>query len=466
MLIYSILTLVCLQNVYFWDVIQQASKEGHWYYETNFSSLLLPAFSSNSEFMATGYHPPLMGIMTALIWKIFGYHLWTSHVFFLFWGITLIYQVWKLVSLFFSEKYARWVTLLILTEATLLAQLAVVSPDFILLTAFVMSIRGVLEKKPVLTLIGFFFLCCISMRGVFCGIIILFSHLLFYFKQSEKSASFIKTFWVYCPTLLVLTAYFTYYLSVRGWFFSDSAYSAHYEIPTGGVMLILKRIFSFILRSVENGRFIIYLLAIILAAKMIKRKTKLDSSALFLLTISVSLISMYIVFIFITQMPFSSRYFMPQYLLLTLLVLLFLSKQLSEKKTKIAFAVILCFQLTGHFWIYPEKIAIGWDCTLAHLPYYELRKECFDFIDQNEIDYNDMSAGFCFYSQRRFVELSDNKKRIGGGDISKQYFVYSNISNLQDELVDELKNVNQWKPIQQYKKWPVFITIYERIQTH
>jgi hypothetical protein len=23
----------------------------------------------------------------------------------------------------------------------------------------------------------------------------------------------------------------------------------------------------------------------------------------------------------------------------------------------------------------------SWDCTLAHFPYYELRKQCFDYID-------------------------------------------------------------------------------------
>ena len=462
-LIYGILTLICFQNVYFWDVIQLASREGHWYYETNFSSLLQPAFSSGSEFMGTA-HPPLMGIMTALLWKFFGYHLWVSHVFFLLWGIVLIYQVWKLVSSFFPEKQAGGVTLLILTEATLLAQFAIVSPDFILLTAFVMAIRGVLEKKPLLTLIGFFFLCCISIRGIFAGAIILFSHLIFYFRQQEKDKSFIKTFIAYVPTLLILAAFFIYYFSERGWFFTNSAYSEHYTLPTGGIMFIFKRIFSFVIRSVENGRFLIYLLTIVVVVKMIKRKTKPDSSILFLLMVSFLLISIYIIFIFITQMPFSSRYFMPQYLILTFIVLLYLSKNQKMKKMKLTFILILFLQLTGHFWIYPEKTSIGWDCTLAHLPYYELRKECFNYIDQNEIDYNDLSAGFCLYNKRRFVELSDNEKNLSGDGINSRYFIYSNISNLPDESVDELKDTNQWKPTQQYKKWPVFITLYERIQ--
>lgn len=463
-LIYGVLTAICFQNAYFWDVIQQVSKEAHWYYQTNFSSLLLPSFSSGSEIIATGYHPPLMGLMTALLWKVFGYHLWVSHLFIAFWAAILICQVWKLVTFLFPEKHIGWAALIILTEATVLAQFAIASPDFILLTAFVMSIRGVLEKKPLLTLIGFFFLCCINMRGVFAGIIILFSHLLFYFKQKKESKSFIKIFRAYIPTILLLIAYFTYYLSAKGWFFADSAYTEHYQLPEGGVTDILKRIFSFILRSVENGRFFVYLLAVTVTVRIFKSKMKPDPSVLFLLLVAFLLTGMYIVFIFITQMPFSSRYFMPQYLILTLLTLLYLSKWLEEKKMRLIFILILFFQFTGHFWLYPEKISKSWDGTLAHLPYYELRKECFDDIDRNELNYDEISAGFCLSPNRRFVELIDEDKRLGGDKTNMKYYIYSNISNLPDETIDEMKDTNRWKPVRQYKKGPVFITLYERLQ--
>ena len=70
---YSLLTFICMNNGYFWDNIQQISKEAHWFYFTDFSSLLMPAQNSGAEIIATGYHPPLMGIMTAVLWKIFGY---------------------------------------------------------------------------------------------------------------------------------------------------------------------------------------------------------------------------------------------------------------------------------------------------------------------------------------------------------------------------------------------------------
>ena len=124
--------------------------------------------------------------------------------------------------------------------------------------------------------------------------------------------------------------------------------------------------------------------------------------------------------------------------------------------------LVLCFELTGHFWIYPEKIAKSWDCTLAHLPYYELRTECFNYIDLQKLDYKDISAGFCLYGNRRFIEMKNEDKTIGA-DTNRKYFIYSNISNVEDSLAEELKNKAHWIPIKRFEKGFVFITIYERV---
>ena len=81
LLVYIALTIVCWNNCYFWDSIQQVSKEAHWFYQTNFRHLLMPAQNSGAEIVATGYHPPLMGIITAALWKVVGYGVWVSHAF-------------------------------------------------------------------------------------------------------------------------------------------------------------------------------------------------------------------------------------------------------------------------------------------------------------------------------------------------------------------------------------------------
>ena len=135
---------------------------------------------------------------------------------------------------------------------------------------------------------------------------------------------------------------------------------------------------------------------------------------------------------------------------------------IDERKFRLVVALILCFELTGHFWIYPEKTAKSWDCTLAHLPYYELRNECFEYIDAEKLDYKDISAGYCLYGNREFVELKNNGKVIGNDAFCK-YFIYSNISNVEDSFVDKLKDQKHWIPVKTFEKGQVFIIIYKRV---
>jgi hypothetical protein len=155
---------------------------------------------------------------------------------------------------------------------------------------------------------------------------------------------------------------------------------------------------------------------------------------------------------------------MPLLLLLTIFGLTGLAKFVDDKKMKYVFMLILCFEATGHLWIYPEKTTVIWDSTLAHLPYYQLREECFDYIDENNFNYNEISGGFCLYDDRRFVELK-NAGKIVGRNIDRKYFIYSNVSNVPDEWIDDFHNKNLWKPIKSFKKGFVSIIIYQNLKS-
>jgi len=463
-LIYALLTVVCLNHCYFWDNIQQISKEANWFYSTNFHKLLTPIEGSGSEIIATGYHPPLMGIMTAALWKLFGYKIWGSHVFIFFWALILIYNSWKVINSLFPGKFAGFVLLIALLEPTLLAQFSIASPDFILFTAFIVSLRAVLEKKPWLLLVGVFFLCCINMRGIFVGVFLFFVNNYYTYLQVGKRLtlrSFINTIIPYLPTVLLLIAYFIYYFYNRGWFFSESLETGHYSLPSG-MGRIIRHFAEFGLRSVENGRIFIWTLGIYIGFKTYNSKIQLSKNEKLLLLYFVLLSGLYILFIFITQMPFSARYFAPQFLLLTLVTLLGIIKFFDNRKITFIFILILLFEVTGNFWIYPDKIAKSWDCTLAHLPYYELRDKCFNYIDQQKLDYRQVSAGFCLYGNRRFVELNNEGKTIGTDENCK-YFIFSNISNVEDSFASELKNKSHWIQIKKFEKGLVYITIYRNV---
>jgi hypothetical protein len=458
-IVYAFLTIITFNNCYFWDNIQQISNEAHWFYLNDFRSLLTPAYSGTG-IVATGYHPPLMGIMTAVLWMIFGCKLWVSHVFILLWAIVLIFNVWKLIRILFPVNYVGWVVLILLMESSLLSQYAISSPDFILFTAFVVSLRAMLERKPWLLAISVFFLCCINMRGIFVGVILFIVHIFFTWLQSGKKIDIRRVLKItipYLPTFILLVAYFTYYFIVNGWFFSGASSTGHYSIPNS-LGRIIKHLAEFGLRSIENGRFIIWFTGLYIAFKTYKSKIILSQYEKVLLLFFLLLTGLYVLFIFVTQMPFSARYFMPQFFLLSILAILGIIKFLDKRKVRLVLIIMLLFELTGNLWIYPEKIAKSWDCTLAHLPYYELRKECFNYIDHEKVDYKDLSGGFCFYGNRDFVELT-GKENIVSSEILK-YYIYSNISNVNDSLSDALHNRIYWTPVKRFEKWPVYITIY------
>ena len=469
--VYLLVFVYSFQFCYFWDTTQQISKEAFWYYKTNFSVSLLIHPLPDLDITPTGYHPPLITIITAVLWKIFGYELWVSHAFAFFWAVLLIYNSWKILAFCILEKWAGCALLIILTESTIITQFAIASPDFILLTAFVISLRAIFQHKPLWLAVGLIFLCGVNMRGIFAGVILFVSHFYydFYVVNGKKYdlKKGLKLLLPYLPVLLLLISYFIYYFSRNEWFFADrnGAYYSHYQLPASAAAIV-KHLAALVVRLLENGRFVIWLSAACLIFVIVKKKIKLSGEEKMLGLFFVSITGLYLLFAVITSMPFSSRYFMIHFFVLSLLVFRLATNHLpavkrDDKKLNHAFVILLFFTITGHCWIYPEKIAQCWESTLLHTSYYELRKECFDYIDGNQWDYNDLSAGFCLYGNRGYVEMKQEGKTVKAPDLNVKYFIYSNISNLEDETADELKNADRWRPVKHFKKGCVFITIYK-----
>ncbi len=464
--IYTLLTMHCVNNGYFWDNIQLISKEAHRFFQFGFKTVIIPSSSEAYVISSTGYHPPLIGMITALLWKIFGYSLWVSHLFTFFCALILIFNLWKLIRLFFPEQFQGWVLLIVMLESSLLTQFSIASPDFILFTAFIVSLRGIVQNNRWLTVFGVSFLCFISMRGVFTGVILFlvssyFS--IFRYNMKSKFQAVIHNFIPFLPAFILLTIYYSNYLYSYGWFFSsNSPYSEHYSLPNN-LNRIALHLAEFVLRSVENGRIIIWLLGIYFLFIIVKLKHKPDLQVMFLFWLFLSLNALYLLFVFISQMPFSARYFLPQFFILTILTLWGIIKYAGEKRIKWIFILILLFELTGNFWIYPEIISKSWDNTLAHLPYYQLRKDCFNYIDQQKMNYDHISAGFCLYGNRKFVELENEDKTVGVNTNNK-YFIYSNISNLDDSVYYDLKNTSKWKPVKKFEKGFVNMILYKNLK--
>lgn len=462
--IYLILCVISLDKYYFWDNVQQTSKEAHWFYLNDFKYFFMPQYGiSNSEITGTGYHPPLMGIMTAFLWKIFGYKLWVSHVFMLFWAVLFFYNTRKLLLHFFEQKYAIWILAILVLEPAVVTQFFIASPDFILLTAFVIALRAILDQNKILISMALFFLAFINMRGVFATGILFFAHQYYVNLHSDKKfnvSNQLKHSLPFFPVFSLLIAYYACYLFANGWFFNTSDKTGHYAAPQN-FQRIIKHIVEFILRSVENGRFLVWVLSVFITARVLKSKPTLSNKIKTMIFVFVMLFSLYVLFIFISQMAFSARYFMPYYLILSILVAYFVVKFTNQRRTITVFIAILSMELAGHFWMYPEPIAKNWDTTLAHISYYDLRKQCFNYIDEKNIDYKRIGGGFCFSGNRGFTELQHFDKKINA-DLSRKYFIYSNISNLPDNELLEITQSGKWKNIREFSKGFIEIVVYEQ----
>lgn len=444
---------------FFWDSIAQISKEGF-----NYFKLLEPEFNE----LSISHSPspfPLMGLTTAFLWKIFGLHLWVTHLFVFLWSVLLIYNAHKVVQLFLPKKYAAIVTFIALTEPTILSQLAIGGIDIIIFSTFVISLRAILEHKRWLLAFGIFFLINIYSRGLFIGAIFLIVD--FYFNlfktQKKELKTFVKFILPYIPAFIFLSVSLYIYLeSENKVLLTSSSYSNHYLLPENMIMVI-KHAFEFGLRTFENGRFFIWLLAFIAGYKLLKTKHIFSTNQQILLSVLSLHFLLYFLFIFISQIPFSARYFMPHFFLLTIFCSWYVIEFFKKRTAHILISTVILFQASGHFWIYPDNIAKSWDCTLSHIPYYSLREECFNFIDDNGIDYNDVSAGFCFYGDRGSAELDNFGKRVHGDKWNRKFFIYSNIS-ADDSDIKTLQNSNEWRKVKGWKKGFVFVSLMEKTE--
>ncbi len=136
------------------------------------------------------------------------------------------------------------------------------------------------------------------------------------------------------------------------------------------------------------------------------------------------------------------RYLIPVYYFLSLLaVYLLFSTPVRMRQRKWMAILIIAGLLSGNFWVYPDKIAKGWDASLAHLPYHHLRHEMMKYIDQHHIPVSETGSRTPNTAIIDHIELNGDQRAFPWADLSKdKYVFYSNICNVfTDEEIDELK---------------------------
>lgn len=462
--VYIVISLISLDFFFFWDNIQYSSVTANWYYDNNFSSLVLPFYTEELKIVGAG-SISLMGLSTAFLWEIFGQELWVSHIYILFWALIIIYNTYKLLFSLLPKDFVVFAMPVLLLESAILAQTAIASIDIVLLALFLISLRCVINNNKWGLVFSSFLLINLSGRGLLTGIgILLFSILLSYNRKEVRSL-----FHFLITQVIPFIPGFVFFLT---FFFYSKLYGSSIESPWAGtwenpenIYILMKNFFAYGLRLVENGRFIIWLAilgSLHYALKQKKIGCIFQKQYLALGFLLIYFLLVYLYFALTTKMIISTRYYIPLFFILTIISFHLLSFLVKIRFVRIFTIVALISQLTGHLWVYPDKIAQSWDATLAHIPFYQLRKDCFDYIDDNGIDYSEVSGGFSIAGHQYNIDLKGRNKYISR-DTKNRYFIYSNISNLSDDFISELNDSNKWEEVKSFKKGYIFISLYRNL---
>ena len=455
-LLVLIISFYTLNNSFFWDTIQLGSLHASFFYN-NLDSFILP------ENIDSG-HIPAFGYYLATIWKVFGRTLVVSHLAILPFSIGILWQLQQLTVFLFKKGNRGIVLFLIVIDPTLLSQMVVVSPDVPLVFFFILGVNSILRNNKISLFISIIFLFLISMRGMMVSLSLLFVDVFYnvsYTKDLKKIfVRLINRSIIYIPALTMFIGYYSYHYYTTGWsiMHNDSPWAESFEGV--GVSGVIYNIGILYWRLLDFGRVIIWIILLIILIKYSKTFFK-DKLIAFLLVLFVSVTSVLSLNMIWAVGLMGHRYLLPVYLSISLLTAYLLFQDIVDGKLRYVllslWGIIL---LTGNLWVYPDKISQGWDSTLAHIPYFELRHKSLEFIEENNIELNRVQSFFPNISIIDNIDLNNDMRSLQGFDGSGDYLMYSNIFNISDEEYDLIKT--NFSLMKEFNSRGVFVRIYKK----
>ncbi|PHN06512.1 hypothetical protein [Flavilitoribacter nigricans] len=460
------LTWLGQDHIFFWDTVQFAGRHGQWFYHNNFASCLLP------ESLDSG-HPPVFGWYLALVWQLFGKSLAVSH-----WAMFpfLVGIVWQLVRLshcWLRHISAYWLLFILLLDPVLLGQSVLVSPDLVLTFFFLLALNSIWYGQRGWLAVAALGLAAVSMRGM-----MVVAELVLY--QCIVGWPSLRRFrwwdwWLiarpYLPAALFSALFLWIHYRQTGWiaYHPDSPWAPSFDRlgPAG----VLRNLAILGWRWLDYGRLLLWLPAFYLLYR--QRKTigkllgrpvageaerKMPQPVVLLCCLGIMLSISFLMYRGLQ----AHRYLLPVFLTFSFCVIIGLDRLPNVRLRRFFLGLMLLAMLTGNAWIYPQRIAQGWDATLAHWPYYSLREQMLDYLDAADIALEAVGTAFPEIGPLSDRDLSGRNSGFREKDLqADRYILYSNVMNdFSDEEIDGLQR--DWEAVAHFQKLGVFITLYAR----
>ena len=447
------ITWLVSDHVFFWDTVQLGAKHATWYYEQQFSHFFLPVDIDSG-------HPPYFGMYLATWWLIAGKNLLVSH-FAMLPFLLLIISCFYRIGEYLAPKRGALLVLLVFADPVLAAQSILVSPDIALIAFFGLALYGVMSRRQLLLSLGILGLGMVSLRGMMIGLGIYVFDLFLHRPKNFRLAT--QAILPYLPGGVAALLFLCFHYHYLGWigYHADSPWAPSFERvgPTG----IARNAAIVCWRLMDYGRIAVFVLVgflIYRAPPTVRQKSR--SIIVLIAALAFFLLPSVLLHRFLS----AHRYLQPLSIALELLAfhLLFQSSLTSVKRVGPLsfFSFTLVVLITGNLWIYPRGIAQGWDATLAHLPYYQLREELWDEVRRQGIPPEQIGTAFPEIGPLHFRDPASSGPGFAGKDLDRQeYIFYSNVMNdFSDEELAELQG--SWQVWYRCQKNGIIVLLYRK----
>ncbi len=440
-------------HAFFWDTIQLGSKHAHWYFDHRFQHFFLPAEIDSG-------HPPIFGMYLAIVWTIFGKSLAVSHFAMLPFILVSIYCFYRIGELL-APGQSIYLLLLLYADPVLATQSLLISPDVVLVCFFSLGLWGILARHSLLKCIGIIGLGLVSLRGMMAGLA-LYCFQIFHTGALSPKAM-IRALPPYLPGGLLALSFLIAHHVATGWigYHADSPWAPSLEKV--GFTGFVRNIGILVWRFLDFGRVFIWPALLILWFRRGKEVSN-DRSWSLSFQLTLATILLLVPSVLLHRHLSAHRYLLPIFISINFLFyqLLFCGNRRLSPYRKLLYGLVVTGLLSGNLWIYPKNIAQGWDATMAHLPYYQLRIRMLDYLNENGIPLQSVGTAFPEIGSQQQKDLQSSDAGMVEKDLSSQsYIFYSNVMNdFNDAELQELEQ--NWEEETSFQKNRIFVILYRR----
>lgn len=424
LLFYLILFFLSYALPLFHDNILFSSKIPDHFFQNGLLSFPLPVK------IDPGYGP-IWAWYICLGWQVLGKSLWVNHLLCLPILVAAAWFYLKVTAYFLPNAYWWIAAVLLCLEPTYLTQSTMASADVFIVMGFMGGLYSIIYNKKCLLILLSILLALISVRGALLVFVIFINQLVFHYYQHKKIQIRLILPYLVPASFFIGWMLFHYhqtgYLLVR----AGSPWEHHHQLA--GVKTIIKNIIFSGWIFFDFGRVFLFIPTFLsLLFLLWKRKNILPKTKILLHWCLWPIVFIGIILCLRTN-PIIHRYFMVGFLLIAILSVHLLANHLAKKHLNFIFTIIFAGLISGHFWMYPDAISQSWGGSLAHLPYYKLRSEMMNYLEAENINFDEVTTSFPMFNSSYYTDFTNSKKQFKVLHKHKteesNYIIYSNVFN-------------------------------------